>query len=134
MLIVMRADLVRVMGEAEFVKAFGGLEYMTVIDTDANETVQMANHVLAIGTYPETAGSFTNFKGRVQRLAQAFPPPGDALTGIEAIARLGHAIDGNPREADAAAIFNSIATSEAPFEGMSFDALMPHGLALKDAT
>jgi NADH-quinone oxidoreductase subunit G len=134
MLIVLRADLVRVMGEAEFVRAFGGLEYMTVLDTDANETVQMANHVLAIGTYPETAGSFTNFQGRVQRLAQAFLPPGNALTGIEAIARLGHALDGNARDIDAGAIFNAIATSEAPFEGMSFDALMPHGLSLKNST
>ena len=134
MLIVLRADLVRVMGEAEFVKAFGGLEFMTVIDTDANETVQMANHVLAIGTYPETSGSFTNFKGRVQRIAQAFPPPGEALTGLEAIARLGHAIDGKDRAADATLIFNEIAASEAPFAGMSFDALTPHGLSLKAAT
>ncbi len=47
MLIVMRVDLVRVMGEAEFVKAFGALEYMTIIDTDANETVLMANHACA---------------------------------------------------------------------------------------
>ncbi|HVN27357.1 MAG TPA: molybdopterin-dependent oxidoreductase, partial [Candidatus Binataceae bacterium] len=132
MLIVLRADLVRVMGEAEFVRSFGALEYLAVLDTDVNETVQMANQVLAIGAYPETAGSFTNFKGQVQRLAQAFPPPGNALTGLEAIARLGHAIDGNARATDAGIIFNEIAASEAPFAGMSFDALMPHGLALKD--
>ncbi len=131
MLIVMRADLVRVMGEAEFVKAFGALDYLTVLDTDANEMVQMANHVLPIGTYPETDGSFTNFKGRVQRISQAFPPPGDALTGIAAIARLGHAIDGTQRTSDANAIFAQLAASEPPFEAMSFDALMPHGVSLK---
>jgi predicted molibdopterin-dependent oxidoreductase YjgC len=131
MLIVMRLDLARVMGESEFVKAFGALDYLTVLETDANETVQMANNVLPIGTYPETDGSFTNFKGRVQRIAKAFPSPGEALTGIEAIARLGHAIDGTERIADANAIFAQLAASEPPFEGMSFDALMPHGADLK---
>jgi predicted molibdopterin-dependent oxidoreductase YjgC len=131
MLIVMRVDLVRVMGEAEFVKAFGALDYLTVLDTDANETVRMANNVLPIATYPETDGSFTNFKGRVQRISQAFPPPGEAATGIEAIARLGHAIDGTERTSEAHAIFAKIAASEPPFEGMSFDVLMPHGVNLK---
>jgi len=131
MLVVMRADLVRMMSEAEFVNAFGALDYLTVLDTDANETVQMANNVLPIGAYPETDGSFTNFKGRVQRISQAFPPPGEALTGIEAIARLSHAIDGAEHTSDAHVIFTQLAASEPAFEGISFDALMPHGASLK---
>ena len=97
----------------------------------ASSDAVLANHVLPIGTYPETNGSFTNFKGRVQRITQAFPPPGNALTGLEAIARLSHAIDGKERPTDASAIFNEMAASEAPFEAMNFDALMPHGLPLK---
>jgi NADH-quinone oxidoreductase subunit G len=133
MLIVMRADLVRIMGEAEFVKGFGALDYLTVLDTDVTETVQMANHVLPIGAYPENDGSFTNFKGRVQRIAQAFPAPGEALTGIEAIARLGHAIDGGEHASDAGAIFTQLAASEPAFEGLSFDGLMPYGASLKNA-
>jgi len=131
MLIVLRADLTRVMGEAEFVKAFGALDYLTVLDTDANEMVRMANHVLPIGAYPEIDGTFTNFKGRVQRINQAFPPPAQALTGLEAIARLGKAIDDSDRAADASSIFAQMAASEAPFAGMSFDTLMPHGANLK---
>ena len=131
MLIVMRVDLVRVMGEAEFVKAFGALDFLTVLDTDANEMVRMANHVLPIGTYPETDGTFTNFKGRIQRINQAFPPPGEALTGIEAIARLGKAIDGSEHTSDAASLFAEIAAAEPPFGAMNFDALMPHGAQLK---
>jgi NADH-quinone oxidoreductase subunit G len=133
MLIAMRADLVTMMGETEFIRDFGALDYLILLDTDANETSQMANQVLPIGAYPETDGSFTNFKGRVQKLSQAFPPPGDALTGIEAIARLGHALDGVDRTAEAGAIFAKLAASEPPFEGMSFDALMPYGATLKGA-
>jgi NADH-quinone oxidoreductase subunit G len=131
MLIVMRIDLTRVMGEAEFVKAFGALDYLTVLDTDANEMVRMANQVLPIGAYPEIDGSFTNFKGRVQRINQAFPPPLQALTGLEAIARVGKAIDSSDHASDAVSIFAQMAASEAPFEGMSFDTLLPHGANLK---
>ena len=133
MLIAMRADLVAMMGETEFIRDFGALDYLVILDTDGDETAQMANQVLPIGTYPETNGSFTNFKGRVQRISQAFPPPGDALTGIEAIARLGHALDGVPRTPDANAIFAQLAASEPAFEGITFDALMPYGVSLKGA-
>jgi NADH-quinone oxidoreductase subunit G len=134
MLIAMRADLVTVMGETEFIRDFGPLDYLVLIDTDANETAQMANQVLPIGAYPETNGSFTNFKGRVQRLSQAFSPPGAALTGIEAIARLGRALDGAEHGSEAGAIFTQLAASEPAFAGISFDALMPYGASLKTAT
>ena len=103
MLITFRADLVRALGEEEFVRRFGALDYMLVLSTDANETCQMANQVWPIAAYPELDGSFTNFQGRVQRIHAAFPPPGNAIAGIEAIARLGHALDGidRPHSADA---------------------------------
>src|SRR5260370_20392183 len=62
MLITLRADLVAALGEEEFVKRFGPLEYLLVLSTDANQTCQMANQVCPIATYPETTASFTNFK------------------------------------------------------------------------
>jgi NADH-quinone oxidoreductase subunit G len=127
LLIAMRSDLVRAMGEQEFMRAFGALEYLIVLDTDATETGQMANQILPIGAYPEIDGSFTNFKGRVQRLSQAFPPPGHALPALEAIARLGHALDGGERPASAAAVFAEMASASAPFAGMSLEALGAEG-------
>ena len=99
MLIVLRADLVRALGEEAFMQRFGGLDFLLVLSADVNETCQMANQVWPIGAYPEIDGSFTNFKGRVQRISQVFPPPGQALPAIEAIARLGHALDGVERRA-----------------------------------
>src|SRR5262249_15355217 len=77
-LIVLRADAARALGEEEFIKRFGALDYMLVFDTDANNTVQMANQVIPIASYPELEGSFTNFQGVVQRLNRAFDPPGEA--------------------------------------------------------
>ncbi len=112
MLIAFRADLVRALGEEEFVKRFGALDYMLVLSTDANETCQMANQVWPIAAYPEIDGSFTNFQGRVQRINAAFPPPGNAIAGIEAIARLGHAVDNADRPRTADAVFAAMAAAE----------------------
>ena len=126
MLIAMRADLVSVLGEQEFLKKFGALDYLLVLDTDANQTGQMANQIWPIAAYPEIDGSFTNFKGRVQRLHPAFPPPGEALSGVDAIARLSHALDGAERPHTAAEVFADLASEEPAFRGLTFD-LGPHG-------
>jgi len=134
MLVVMRADLVRALGEAEFLRRFGALDYMVVLDSDANETCQMANQVMPLAAYPEMDGSFTNFQGQVQRIYQAFPSPGNALAGIEAIARLGHAIDGAERAATAAAVFAKMSAAEGAFAGLSLEGLGAHGAKLGEQT
>ncbi len=127
MLIVLRADLVGALGEQEFIRKFGALDYMLVLGTDANETGQMANQVLPIGTYAEIDGSFTNFKGRVQRIRAAFPPPGQALSAIEVLARLGRSLDGAERSAAPEALFAEMAASVPAFQGMTLADLGPHG-------
>jgi NADH-quinone oxidoreductase subunit G len=129
-LIALRADLVRALGEAEFVRRFGPLDYLIVLDTDANETGQMANQLMPIAAYPELNGTFTNFQGRVQRLHQAFDPPGEALAATEVIARLGHALDGAARAGGAEQVFAEMAASEPAFSGLSLDGLAPHGALL----
>jgi NADH-quinone oxidoreductase subunit G len=134
MMITLRADLVAALGEDEFVKRFGALDYLLVLSTDANETCQMANQVWPIGAYPEITGSFTNFKGRVQRINAAFPPPGNALEAIDAIARLGRQLDGIERPKSADAVFASMAKEEAAFKGLSLDGLGEHGVDLASSS
>ena len=87
----------RALGEAEFVKRFGALDYLLVLDTDACETAQMANQVIPIAAYPELEGTFTNFQGVVQRLHRAFDPPGEAKPAIEVLTDLGMVLDGVER-------------------------------------
>lgn len=127
MLIVMRANLVKALGEEEFIRRFGALDYLLVLDTDASELGQMANQLWPIAAYPEIDGSFTNFQGRVQKITSAFPPPGKALSAIDAIARLGHALDGIERPREAEAVFAALAAEEKPFAGMRLASLGPHG-------
>jgi NADH-quinone oxidoreductase subunit G len=134
MLIALRADPARALGEAEFVRRFGGLDYLIVLDTDATLTAQMANQVLPIGAYPEVDGSFTNFQGRVQRINKAFEPPGEALSALEAIARISHALDGKTRSSSADVVFAEMAAAEQAFGGLSLAGLAPHGAMLRSAT
>ncbi len=132
-LIVLRTDLVRAMGEAEFVKRFGPLDYLIVLDSDITETAQMANQVLPIAAYTELDGSFTNFQGDVQRVHKAFDPPGQAMSAIEVIERLGHALDEVERAHTAEAVFADMAAAESAFSGLSLAALGEHGHKLASA-
>jgi predicted molibdopterin-dependent oxidoreductase YjgC len=90
----------------------------------------MANQVWPIAAYPALDGSFTNCQGRVQRIKAAFPPPGNAIAGIEAIARLGHALDATDRPHTADAVFATMASSEPAFKGLSLATLGEHGVDL----
>jgi predicted molibdopterin-dependent oxidoreductase YjgC len=90
----------------------------------------MANQVWPIAAYPELDGSFTNFQGRVQRINAAFPPPGNAIPGIEAVARLGHALDGIDRPHTADSVFAAMAAKEPAFNGLSLVTLGEHGVDL----
>ena len=139
MLIALRADLVRALGEPEFVRRFGSLDYLLVLDTDANETGQMANLVLPIATCFELDGSFTNFKGQVQRLCKAFDPPGEARSAVEVIDALAARLDtvaplAAERPLTANAIFTAMATAEPAFAGLTLDGLGEHGAPLRIPT
>jgi len=66
----------------------------------------------------------------VQRINAAFPPPGAAIAGVEAIARLGHALDGADRPSTADAVFAAMAAAEPAFKGLSLATLGEHGADL----
>src|SRR5262249_45541452 len=68
----------------------GRLRERFVIALTAHERnyVAEANIAMPIAAWAEVAGTVTNVKGRVQRMHAAFPPPGQAIAGWEAAARL----------------------------------------------
>ncbi|HLH77937.1 MAG TPA: 2Fe-2S iron-sulfur cluster-binding protein [Candidatus Binataceae bacterium] len=132
-LVVLRADLVGALGETTFLRDFGGLDYMLVLDTDLSPTAQMANQVWPIATFAELEGSFTNFQGVVQRLHQAIDPPGGARPAYEYVSALGQTLDGQQRAHTAADLFAEMAAAEPAFAGLSLDSLGEHGRQLAGA-
>jgi NADH dehydrogenase/NADH:ubiquinone oxidoreductase subunit G len=69
----------------------------TIVVADrTGETTGYADHVLAVATHFESAGTFVNRQGRIQRFEPAVPPPGRAVEGWHALAELLAAL-GGPR-------------------------------------
>ena len=57
---------------------------------DANHPLNDVADVLLPSTiHAEKEGTFTNLQGRVQRIHQAYPPKGQAVTDLEIYRRIG---------------------------------------------
>src|SRR5207253_4620295 len=87
-LLVFAVDLVPAFGPEKLDAALSNVEVI-VFDTDYSGTTEYADLVLPLGTAPETDGTVTNYAGRVQRLRQAFSPPGEARPGWEVLSQCG---------------------------------------------
>ena len=61
------------------------------LGTHERGPIAHAKVALPIAAWAETAGTITNNKGHVQRMHPAFPPPGTAIAGWDAIVRLAQA-------------------------------------------
>jgi anaerobic selenocysteine-containing dehydrogenase len=65
-------------------------KFLIVHSWDATHPLTEVADVLLPGTIlAEKEGTFTNLQGTVQRIHQAFPPKGQAVTDLEALRRVG---------------------------------------------
>ncbi len=68
----------------------GGIDLISIAAHERGPVVK-AKIALPCAEWAEIAGTITNNKGHVQRMHAAFPPPGQALPGWEAVVRLASA-------------------------------------------
>jgi NADH-quinone oxidoreductase subunit G len=66
----------------------GSVAVVALSAHDRNPHVTGAQIALPIAAWAETSGTITNRTGRVQRMHPAFPPPGHALPGWQAVVKL----------------------------------------------
>jgi len=85
-----------------------------------NETSRMAHVHLPGAAWSEKEGTFTNGDGLVQRIQQAFSPPGSGLTDLEIFRRVAKAMNLKEVSAKAADLFVELASTVGPFKGMRF--------------
>ncbi len=82
-------DLIRTAAEPEAVRAaLQKLSFLVVQDTRVTETTKLAHVVLPATHFGEKEGTYTNRKGRVQKLNAALIPPEGALHDSEIFMRL----------------------------------------------
>jgi NADH-quinone oxidoreductase subunit G len=132
-LFVFRADLKPIFGDARLQALADELEYLVVADSDGHATAGLADAVLPLASFAETDGTFTNANGRVQRLRQAFAPPGSALPGWKLLCDLGRQMHGDAAlPSSAEAVFAELAAVHEPFAGLSYGEVGLLGAPLND--
>jgi formate dehydrogenase major subunit len=113
---------------AHVVHALESLEFLVVQEIFENETTRYADVILPASAFLEKAGTFTNAERRIQLVAPATEPPGEAKTDFEILklvsAALGHALPwATPADA-----MDEIAALTPDFAGVSHARLGRTGL------
>lgn len=128
LLLIFAADLVAALSRERCDAALSE-PTLVVLDTDYNATTEYADIILPIAAAPETDGTCINRAGRVQRLAQAFPPPGEAKPGWEALATLSARL-GGPDATSISEVFGALSRSVPAFAGLTYGKIALDGVPL----
>jgi NADH-quinone oxidoreductase subunit G len=91
---------------------------------------EAADVALPLATHAEKDGTFVNVEWRVQRFERAFPPPGQARPGVEALAELLSRYDPSWANATAEAVFDRLAAEVPAFSGLAWRHLPATGAEL----
>jgi NADH-quinone oxidoreductase subunit G len=111
-----------------------GASSVVLVSTFMPAAITRADVVLPIANYVEEEGTFTNLRGRVQRFLQARAAPGMARPSWYVLADLCNALGDRQDALTASQAFAALASSQAPFAGMSYDSLGLKGAMVAGAT
>ena len=124
---VVGEDLVSLPGDGTKLRAaLEKLPFLVVQDTRLTPTAELAHVVLPATHFGEKEGTYTNRRGRVQKLNPAVAPPPGALQDWEIFARL----LGEKTYATAAEIFTALAGSVPAYRGLSYEKIGALGARL----
>jgi NADH-quinone oxidoreductase subunit G len=129
-LIVFTQDLSAVVDSARVQQAAGHLELLVFIGPNDNLTAQLAHVVLPSAVCAEKEGTLTNFQLRVQRLHAALMPWGEAKPEWKILALLAVKLGVSVQFANTASIFDELSQREAPFRGLTYQAIGEQGMPL----
>ena len=123
-LLVFEEDLVSALsGEFAVAEALRKLELLVACDLFLTATAKLAHAVFPAMSFYEKDGTFTNFKGRVQRLRPGLEPFGQTIPLADLLRRLAikldvPLIDGTPEE-----VWIELAESVPSYAGMTYEAI-----------
>ena len=121
------------LAEAGFSEAdLAGLDVLVGVHLLANPTAMRASVVLPGAGFAEKSGSMVNVTGRLQRLNQAIPPPGQARPDWRILRDLVVACGGEAAFDSAPAVFHALAAAVPVFQGRTFSGIGDLGLQLYD--
>jgi formate dehydrogenase major subunit len=101
-----------------------------VQDTRLTETAKLAHVVLPSTHFGEKEGTYTNRRGRVQKLNAALIPPDGALQDCDIFLRLLDLAGDKNRYVAAAEIFAVLARQIPSYKGLDYDSIGDQGIEL----
>ena len=109
-------------------RSLASLEFLVVQDVFPTETAVMADVILPAAIFTEKDGTFTNTERRVQKLARAVMPPGEAKPDWQITCALAERM-GYPFEYNGTSdIMDEIASVTPIYGGIHYDRLSGYGL------
>jgi predicted molibdopterin-dependent oxidoreductase YjgC len=128
---VVGEELIGANGDGARIRAgLGNLSFLVVQDTRMTETAKLAHVVLPSVHFGEKEGTYTNRKGRVQKLNAAVIPPGDALQDSEIFLRLLQAAGEKLAYVTPREIFAALAEEVSAYKGLDYDSVGDQGIEL----
>jgi formate dehydrogenase alpha subunit len=113
---------------AHVVKALQSLEFLVCQDIFQTETTRYADVILPASSFLEKAGTFTNAERRLQLVAPATAPPGEARTDFEIITTVSRALGHEMGWAGPEDAMREIAELTPHFAGVTYDRIGRTGL------
>jgi len=121
-------DLVKLCGEQTVRRLSEKVPLFIYSGTNENPTAALTHWVLPTAAYVEKDGTFVNCHGRIQRIGRAFPPLQDSREDwrilLELADKLGLQFNWHGPEG----IFQGLAETVRPFEGLSFETIGAQGV------
>ncbi len=112
--------------------ALAALDAFVVMASHAGPLTEHAHVALPSTVFFEQAGSFTNFRGQVQRFEPAVRPPNHVHPLWKYAERLASGLGAGLGLKDAAGCFADLAARVPAFAGLTWDALGEHGARLSE--
>jgi NADH-quinone oxidoreductase subunit G len=110
--------------------ALRNLSFLVVQDIRLSETAKLAHVVLPATHFGEKEGTYTNRKGRVQKLNAAVIPPDNVLQDCDIFIRLLEFAGEKVAYSTAAEIFQALAREVTDYTGLSYAAIGTQGVQL----
>jgi predicted molibdopterin-dependent oxidoreductase YjgC len=128
---VVGEDLITTAAEPEKVRAaLQKLSFLVVQDTRLSESAKLAHIVLPSTHFGEKQGTYTNRKGRVQKLNAALIPPEGALQDCDIFVRLLEAAGETNGYGTAEEIFTILAQEIPSYNGLDYETIGDQGVEL----
>ncbi len=110
------------------VAALEALEFLAVQDIFENETTRYADVVLPASSFLEKSGTFTNAERRIQLVAAAADPPGEARTDFDILTAVSAALGHEMGFATPADVMDEVAALTPDWAGVSHERIGRGGL------